>query len=94
MNNKVDVTVITVTVELEKHDHDVVDQGEQKKSGLITHNLFKCENISAVFTSETCHGLASKAFAFHQLNGFPLELFHVNKLEEGEGEADHYENVV
>ena len=89
MNDEINVTVLTVTKELEIHNHYIVEQLKHKKTGDIATYFLHCEHIPAVFASKTCHWVVIETLTFHKTVGWPDKPSCVEKLEDGEEEADH-----
>ena len=73
MDDKVDVTVGFVRVELDPNDEDVVEQGEDVEVSLVQHNLLQSEHVPPVFPSKACDGFPAEAFAFDKGLDRPAE---------------------
>ena len=63
MDDKVDMTVGFVRVELDPNDEDVVEQGEDVEVPLILHNLLQSEHVPPVFSTKAGNGFPAEAFA-------------------------------
>ena len=73
MDDKVDVTVGFVRVELDPNDEDVVEQGEDVEVPLVQHNLLQSEHVPPVFPSKAGDGFPAEAFAFDKGLDRPAE---------------------
>ena len=94
MNDETNVTVPSVTKELDIHNHNVVDQLKHKKTGHIATYFLHGEYIPAVFASKTCHCAAVETLTSHILFCWPGELSCVDEMEDCEEETDQDEGII
>ena len=90
MDDKVDMTVGFVRVELNSNDKDIVEQGKDVEVSPIPNNLLQSEHVPPVFSTKAGDGFPAEAFASDKGIDRPAEFWQVGKLEDGDTGADDY----